>query len=501
MMKLQDLFAGVTGFTPKTGGILSDLEIQGISADARKIGPGFLFVAIRGGRADGHDYLKEAANKGAVAFLVEDGSRVPEGFDGPVLVALEVRALLDRLASRFYGDPSQKMFCVGVTGTNGKTSTTYLIESILNAGRMPCGVIGTVNHHLGEKVWPSDMTTPDPVFLQHRLKEFLDEGAQAVALEISSHALDQARADSVNFDVAIFTNLTRDHLDYHSNMESYFSAKQRLFLDLLHATSKARPRAIVNIGDEWGRQLRISDRASLWTYGSDSADFRYEILSSEFSGTVFRLECPFGTYDLEFPMSGEHNVQNAVAAVAAGLAAGLDFEQVAAALAKFRGVPGRLQAVKNKSGLNVFVDYAHSPDALENVLKTLRRVRSDLGADVRIWTLFGCGGDRDRGKRPEMARVAESLSDRVIVTSDNPRTESPESIIDEICAGFQRPEMIHREVDRARAIDHVIRSADPGDVILIAGKGHETTQTIGTQKFNFSDVQVADQSLQRRGEA
>ncbi|MBX3039174.1 MAG: UDP-N-acetylmuramoyl-L-alanyl-D-glutamate--2,6-diaminopimelate ligase [Bdellovibrionaceae bacterium] len=498
-MKLQDLFTGHSGFTTKTGAELPDLDIKGLSSDARKVEPGFLFIAIKGSKADGHDFIVDAIGRGAVALVVQDGARVPDSFSGPVIISAEIRLLVDRLASRFWGDPSQKMFCVGVTGTNGKTSTTYLVETVLNAGHLPCGVIGTVNHHLGDKVWPSDMTTPDPIFLQKRLKEFQEDGAQAAALEVSSHALDQARADSVNFDVAVFTNLTRDHLDYHQDMESYFAAKQRLFLDLLHGTLKPKPRAIVNIGDEWGRKLRISDRAALWTYGASDADFRHQIIASEFTGTVFHVECPFGALDIDFPMPGDHNVQNAVAALAVGLAAGLDLEQAASALSKFHGVPGRLQAVPNMTGLHVFVDYAHSPDALENVLLTLRNIREGMGSPARIWVIFGCGGDRDRGKRPEMGRIAESLADQVVVTSDNPRTEDPNAIIADILGGLQQKTKAHSIVDRSAAIHFAIENAIPGDVILIAGKGHEDYQVVGTEKRPFRDAEVADTALRARG--
>lgn len=499
-MKLQDLFVGIPDLQLKAPGGWETEEALELCFDSRQVQKGSVFVAVRGAKADGHAYLEAAVRQGAVALVVEDERRVPADFKGVVAVCPHSRVALDALAVRWSSDPTAKLFCVGVTGTNGKTSTTYLIESILNSASMSCGVIGTVDHHLGEKTWPSEMTTPDPVFLQKRLREFVEAGAKAVAMEVSSHALDQSRADSVQFDVAVFTNLTRDHLDYHATMEDYFAAKQKLFLEVLHASPKTTLRAIVNIGDEWGRRLRLSDRASLWTYGSDEADFRFEILASEFTGTVFRLDCPYGTVDVSFPMPGLHNVQNAVAALAVGLAAGLDLEQAVSALEKFRGVPGRLQSVTPASDLHVFVDYAHSPDALENVLKTLRQIRDGMGSPAKIWTVFGCGGDRDKGKRPEMAKVAESFSERIVITSDNPRTEDPFLILKEIQSGLSAEDKATLIEDRERAIRHAIEHADPGDVILIAGKGHEDYQILGTEKRPFSDLEVAARILGERRE-
>lgn len=496
-MKLQHLFSILPGIPENA---FSHIEVTGIFNDARLVEPGSVFVAIRGVKLDGHSFIPDAIAKGAAALVVEDRSLVPSAYAGVVLQVANSREVLDILASRFYWDPGQELFCVGVTGTNGKTSVTYMTEAILNHGRLPTGVIGTVNHHLGVKVWPSEMTTPDPVFLQRRLREFRSEGALAVAMEVSSHALDQRRVDSVPFNTVIFTNLTRDHLDYHQTMEKYLEAKQRLFTDLMWKTHKRPCFAIVNTADKYGRRLRVAEPAILWTYGAEDSDIRYKILRMEFSHTHFRVWTPMGETEIQLPMSGTHNVMNALAALGAGLSAGLSLSVCAEALSQFTGVPGRLQSVPNAKGLSVFVDYAHSPDALENVLTALNKVRENLRSSARIWTIFGCGGDRDKGKRPLMAQMALRYSDKVVITSDNPRTESPESIIEDILTGVRGSDRdkVITVIDRRRAIMETVQQAVDGDVVLIAGKGHEDYQIIGTQKVPFSDVKVAEEALAER---
>jgi UDP-N-acetylmuramoyl-L-alanyl-D-glutamate--2,6-diaminopimelate ligase len=386
---------------------------------------------------------------------------------------------------------------MGITGTNGKTSVTYMVECILDYAKMPTGVIGTVNHRLRDKVWPTDMTTPDPVNLQKRLHQFHEEGASAVVMEVSSHALQQKRVDSVPFNAVVFTNLTRDHLDYHGTMEEYFKAKQRLFTDLLWKTNKSPCFAIINTDDRWGRQMRVADPAILWTYGNREGDFKFFIQSMDFAKTVFKLQTPAGEAEIHLPMSGTHNVMNATAAIALAIAAGVPLATCAKALEKFRGVPGRLETVPNNKDLAVFVDYAHTPDALENVLNSLIRVREDLKSSAKIWTVFGCGGDRDKGKRPLMTQMALKYSDHVVLTSDNPRTEDPEQILKDMTDGLPAGEQykIKKRTQRREAIQLAIESAKPGDVILIAGKGHEDYQIIGTTKHPFSDVEVAGEFL------
>lgn len=496
-MKLNNLFSIIPGTSNYT---LSEAEVSGVFNDARLVVPGSVFVAIRGSKLDGHSFLGDAVAKGAAALVVEDKAKVPAGYAGFVWQTENSRETLDLLASRYYLDPGQELFCVGVTGTNGKTSVTYMTEAILNAGKIPTGVIGTVNHHLLDKVWPSEMTTPDPVFLQKRLREFRDDGAMAVAMEVSSHALDQKRVDSVPFNTVIFTNLTRDHLDYHETMDQYFEAKQRLFTDLLWKTEKSPCYAIVNTADKYGRRLKVADPAVLWTYGSKDSDIRYEILKMDFALTHFKVQTPMGEGEIRLPMSGTHNVMNALAALGAGLSAGIPLEICISALDSFTGVPGRLQSVPNKQDLAVFVDYAHSPDALENVLTALTKVRENLNSPAKIWTVFGCGGDRDKGKRPLMAQMALRFSDHVVITSDNPRTEDPQSIINDILVGVAGADKSKATVyiDRKEAIHQTIKRAQPGDVVLIAGKGHEDYQIIGKEKFPFSDVKVAEDALKGR---
>lgn len=501
-MKLHDLFSIFENPTEhQYFGPLTDRELTGVFSDARLITPGSVFVAIPGTKLDGHQFIPDAISKGAVALVVQNRAKVPADFSGFVLQIENSRAALDKLASRFHGDAGNELFCVGVTGTNGKTSITYMIEAILNSADIPTGVIGTVNHHLKEQVWPSEMTTPDPVFLQKRLREFTQAGAKAVAMEISSHALDQNRVDSVPFNAVVFTNLTRDHLDYHLTMKNYFEAKQKLFTNLLWSTTKNPCFAIVNTDDSYGRTLKVADPATIWTYGSRrDADIRYKILEIGFALSKFEVDTPVGQAVVSLPMAGTHNILNALGALGVGLAAGVSLEKCALALSHFQGVPGRLESVPHGQKISVFVDYAHTPDALENVLTALQKVKANLNSTGRIWTIFGCGGDRDKGKRPLMAEIAVRLSDQVIITSDNPRTEDPESIINDILQGVPSVEKNKTQVvvDRKEAIAQALMQAQPEDVILIAGKGHEDYQIIGTQKIPFSDVKVAQEILGAR---
>ena len=513
-MKLQDLFQIPESEVGRT--ISKEIAATNVSSlvfDTRKLQAGCVFVAIRGGKHDGHMFLSEAATQGAAGLVVEDANLVPPGFRGYVAVVASTRLALARLAMRWYDSPSSKLFTVGVTGTNGKTTTTHMIESVLNRGGWPTGVVGTIDHHLGTTVWPSDMTTPDPIAFQSRLKDFADHGAKAVALEVSSHALDQARVDGVEFDVGVFTNLTRDHLDYHGTMEAYFAAKLRFFTELLRESSKKSRFAILNVDDAHvaraAGQLRGLNNAKalqVWSFGaktlsptSRNLDFEYEILRQGFDGVDFRLRTPGGTKVLTLAMAGLHNVQNAVSAYATGMAAGFDEATVARAVEEIRGVNGRLEHIPNAGGLHVFVDYAHTDDALVAILKLLGQIRSDSKAShARIITVFGCGGDRDRGKRPLMMRAALDGSNQVIVTSDNPRTEDPELILDDAMAVVRSEEIskVERMVDRRAAIRRAIEIAKPGDVVLIAGKGHEATQTIGTVKIPFSDAKIAKETLE-----
>ncbi len=493
------------------------MQVSAIVVDTRKLVPQCIFVAIRGAKADGHQFLAEAVAKGAIVLVVEDAANVPAGFRGFVQKVPSSRLELARLASVWASLPSQNLFTVGVTGTNGKTTTTHMIESVLNAGSIPTGVIGTIDHHFGSKVWPTELTTPDPMAFQMRLKEFVKLGAKAVALEVSSHALMQSRVDFVEFNAGVFSNLTRDHLDYHGTMENYFEAKVRFFSELLTNSKKKETFAILNGDDDWVLKARDRllkrKRSTIWTFANAATpaskklgkiEFTFEIVEQSFEGVRFKLKTPGGTHSILLPMTGLHNVQNAVSAFAVGLAAGIDERQLVKSLGEIPGVNCRLESVRNSKGVHVFVDFAHTDEGLVATLKTLTAIRESAAASGRasatakIITVFGCGGDRDRGKRPLMMRAALDGSDKVVVTSDNPRNEDPEVILDDAMAAVKSEEKakVQRIADRRKAIERAIEAAAPGDVVLIAGKGHETTQQIGAVKHPFSDARVAREILE-----
>lgn len=483
------------------------LPVSQICVDTRQVQPGALFVAIAGHKLDGHDYIQQAIDQGAVAVVYTDVNKLPADISIVTIQVAEARRALERLASFFYDEPSSHLYCIGVTGTNGKTSTTYMVEYLLDAVGVATGVIGTIDHHFQQQIWSGEMTTPDAVSLQKRLFEMKNLGAKAVAMEISSHALEQHRASSVQLDVGVFTNLTRDHLDYHQTMNEYFLAKQKLFSEVLASSSKLVKIAAVHTDSKWGRRLLMPAKLKVATFGKLDADFQYKITSVNFKFTQFELKTPYGVFNCKLPMIGAHNVQNAIGALIAALGYFEVFGDYAAgakqmglmieAMQNFRGVPGRLQMVPGEHPVNVFIDYAHTPDALQNVLRSLQEVRAKSGSGAKIICVFGCGGDRDKGKRPLMAKVAEKLADLVIVTSDNPRTENPQQIIQDICTGFEKIKPISIEA-RQSAIQDAIEIANPADVILIAGKGHEDYQIIGTQKTYFSDFETAAKLLQQK---
>ena len=480
--------------------VLTSNYLKGISAvtsDSKLVVQGGAFVAVRGTSVDGHQFLPAACLRKPALVVVEDLRFVPNDFEGDVVQVSSSRRALMELASAYFENPSERLLCFGVTGTNGKTSTSLMIEKIMNDAGNPTGVMGTIDHHLGRRKWESSLTTPDPLVLQGRLREFLNLGARAVAFEVSSHALAQSRADSIEFDVAVFTNLTRDHLDYHQTMEAYFAAKNRLFSELLANSPKKAVFAVVNTDDEWGRKVRPPLRVQTVTYGQCGQDFSFQVDQSDFSGTHFTLQALDRVTRVFFPLVGLHNVYNAVGALAATTSVGVALEQGMSSLREFTGVPGRLERVPNHQGKNVFVDYAHTPDALEKVLAALHSVRSHKTDSTRIFTVFGCGGDRDAGKRPLMMRVAIEQSDVVVLTSDNPRTEDPQKIIADCLNGCPSKDRgrCFVEPDRKSAIALAFSQAHSGDVILIAGKGHEDYQILGTQKIPFSDVQVAKELL------
>lgn len=465
-----------------------------LSASSRDVSLGGLFVAIRGNAADGHSFLADAFDKGCAIAVVEDRDAL---FGKPGIVVRNSRLALSALAALFHEDPSSRMKVVGITGTNGKTTTNWILYHLLNSiagGALRIGTLGT--EYLGRSAQEGSLTSPDPISLHAVMREAERAGARACVMEASSHALDQARVEDVKFDVGVFTNLTRDHLDYHKTFEHYFAAKSHLF-ELLQSDKKGTKAAVINIDDPYGAQLWERTRQmglSDWSFGRDArARFSLRDVSETPATmiiTIYDREAR-GELHISAPFIGPHNAENVVAAFASAVALGLPSEAVIDGLAKTPQVPGRLERVGDK-GPRVFVDYAHTPDALERVLHAVR-----VSTEGRLWCVFGCGGDRDKGKRPEMGRIAAEGADHVVVTSDNPRTEEPQAILNDILASGIAPTIV--EVDRASAIQRAIKEAAPQDTVVIAGKGHEDYQIIGTTKVHFSDQEVARKALEERG--
>ena len=468
-------------------GVDLQATVTGVEYDSRRVAPGALFVAVRGQVTDGNRFAEAARRKGALAIVSEQ----PPQPGLPWVQVPDARVALARLAAAFQGDPAASLALVGVTGTNGKTTTTYLIDATLRAAGRTVGLLGTVQYRLGARIAEAARTTPESADLHALLREMKDTGCGEAVLEVSSHSLALERLHGVEFDVAVFTNLTRDHLDFHGDMHAYFESKRRLFDTLLKPTG----RAVINADDDRAAELAAASRAPVWTFGlRRPADFRADEPSLSLGGTRFTAQTPFGPLAVETPLLGRFNVQNVLAALCAALARGVSPEQALAGVAAVRGVPGRLERVDNDAGFSVVVDYAHTDDALKNLLETVR----ELGPR-RIVTVFGCGGDRDRSKRPLMGMVAARLSDVVVVTSDNPRSEPPEAIIAEVLrgtGGVRRGEC-HAVVDRREAIARAFELAGPGDAVVIAGKGHEATQTLRERSVPFDDRQVARDLLGR----
>jgi UDP-N-acetylmuramoyl-L-alanyl-D-glutamate--2,6-diaminopimelate ligase len=488
----------------------TEIEIQGLHYDSRQVLPGGLFFALRGSAADGHRFIETAIKAGAAAIVVEDDSSIPAGT--PYAKVPDARIAMSKMAAVFYGNPADKLALIGITGTNGKTTISYIIEAILEEAGIPAAVLGTVSYRFREKALPALHTTPESIDLQKILSGMSQLGARGVVMEVSSHALEQHRVDGCRFDLGIFTNLTRDHLDYHQDMESYLASKKRLFSELL-ITDGVKPRrhAVVNIDDPYGRQIAEEAVCPVFSYGLDPAaqvsarDIRFSV-----TGIAGMLLTPKGETPFRSRMPGRFNLYNILAAAAAGVALDLPLAAISRAIESHKKVPGRLESLENVRGIALFVDYAHTDDALGNVLRTLREV-----APARIITLFGCGGDRDRGKRPIMGEVAGKFSALTIVTSDNPRTENPATIMADIRSGIQplgiREYAVAEISDtfaekgyvlvesRREAIRLAVRVARPGDIVLLAGKGHEEYQIIGTERIHFDDREEAADALREPG--
>jgi UDP-N-acetylmuramoyl-L-alanyl-D-glutamate--2,6-diaminopimelate ligase len=516
-MRLAELIPAELGASGLAAGAAA-VEIDGLAYDSRRVQPGTLFFCVPGEHSDGHDHAAQAVAAGAAALVVER----PLGLGVPEVQVPSARAAEGPVAARFYGDPSATLEVVGVTGTNGKTTTAYLVRALLEAGGHPCGLLGTVTSIVAGQERPVSRTTPEAIDLQAALRAMLDGGERACAMEVSSHALELGRAAGVHFTAGIFTNLTQDHLDFHGTMEEYFQAKRRLFVPTPPTVS------VVNVGDSYGQRLAaelpravtfavegVRGEASTPTPTptptrtpdgevsapqdvASRATYRASGVCCDFQRCRFTLHTPEGRREVALPLPGRFNVANAVGALAAVHSLGVDFDTVVAALERGVRVPGRFEPVEEGQEFAVLVDYAHTPDSLENVLRAAHEV-----AEGRVICVFGAGGDRDRGKRPLMGEVAARLADVVVVTSDNPRSEDPEAIVAEIVAGAARARAagtlpIESIVDRRTAIDRTIAVAGHGDVVVIAGKGHEQGQELSDgRRVPFDDVTVAREALRK----
>ncbi len=466
-----------------------DREITSIAYDSRRVQPGALFVAIKGEKVDGSQFVEMALERGAVAVVSEHTELRSRATN---IVVPNARWALADMAAAFYQNPSKHLKLAAVTGTNGKTTTTFLLKHICDHAMLRCGLMGTVRYEVGERVLPATRTTPESSDVHDLLWQMRSAGCKAAAMEVSSHAVVQARVRGVEFDCVIFTNLTQDHLDYHKTMEAYFEAKAQLFSGLLEQPKK-KGKAIINLDDRYGAQLVIRFRNDLpvITYGVGVlADFRASNIRSDFQGTSYQLDAGGRSYLVRLPLIGMFNVYNSLAAIAGAHALGVDVRTSVLALANAPAVPGRLQSVPAQRQFKVFIDYAHTDDALHNVIRTCREL-----APNRLIVVFGCGGNRDQTKRARMGAVVDQHADYAIVTSDNPRREQPEAIIADIKAGMPRGryEVI---VDRKEAIFKAIAMAQPRDIILIAGKGHETYQEFADHSVPFDDLAVAAQAME-----
>ncbi len=482
-MRLSELIAEIPALrierVDRIGAESADPEITGVTHDSRTVEPGDLYVALVGQRFDGRDFARDAVARGAVAVVVD-----------------ETRALLAPLAAAVYGHPDRELILAGVTGTNGKSTVATLIAAILGAAGIPAGFVGTLGYRFGTQTFPGGHTTPEASDLYRTLRRMHDAGARAVAMEVSSHALDPAmgRVAGVQFDVGVFTNLTRDHLDYHPDMESYFAAKRRLFDQL-----KPGARAVVNMDDPWGRRLAAELPGAL-TFGA-GGDIEATESKLDAAGTHATVRTPRGTLRFSSPLLGTYNLANLLAAAAAAEALGLPHEAVVRAFEAQRPIPGRMEPVDHGQPFPVFVDYAHTDAALDAALRSAREV---AGPGGKVAVVFGCGGDRDAGKRPLMGRVAGELADLPIATSDNPRSEDPLAILAAVeeglkASGNSAGTIGYRLVpDRREAIRQAISIAEPGWVVLVAGKGHEREQIIGDRKLPFSDFDEIEKALEER---
>jgi len=484
MMRLEQLLKNLDDYRDQAG--IKDFEVKGVTADSKNVSEDFIFVAIKGTHCDGHEYIDDAIEKGARVVLVQShDTRHKSQEKAQFIVVNDTRKAMARLVAEFYGNPSKSVRVVGITGTNGKTTISYLLEAILReAGKNPA-VIGTVNYRFNQKILPSKNTTPGPQELQPLLKEMLDSGVDYALMEVSSHALDQDRVGAIDFHSAIFTNLTQDHLDYHQTMENYFLAKTKLFKNI-HVNAFA----VINNDDTYAKTLKALTRARVITYGLKyNVDALAKDIKFDLSHTEFTLRWKGKEEKINSRLIGRHNVYNILASVAWAMNEGISFELIKSAIEKFDLVPGRLERIDSKKGFFCFVDYAHTEDALYNVINALKEV-----CKQKIILVFGCGGERDKTKRPKMGKVATDLADSAIITNDNPRSEDPLEIVSDIKKGITKDNYCVI-LDRREAIKKALNLARPGDAVLIAGKGHENYQILKEQRIAFDDREVVAECL------
>ena len=472
-----------------------DQLVTSVTDDSRAVASGSLFIAVKGERVDGHRYVGQAIEAGAAAIVAQESV---DHRSIPFVRVADSRKALGFIGGRFYGDPSAQLTMVGVTGTNGKTTTTYLCKSLMEGLGRQVGLIGTVAYQIGSETIPASHTTPGALELQGLLARMCQAQMDSVVMEVSSHALAMDRTAGCEYDVAVFTNLTQDHLDYHRTMEEYFNAKLRLFTTLGQG-KKTGQRAVINMDDPRGAQVRAACRVPVWGFAvKGRADLQAENVRLSMNGSTFTAVTPAGVFTVDSRLVGEHNVYNLLGAIGVALHAGATCDQVREAVAALTNVPGRFERVSAGQDFTVVVDYAHTEDALLRLLTAAQALKTH-----RIITVFGCGGDRDRGKRPKMGRAAVEYSDVVVLTSDNPRTEDPLAILREVEAGVREALQArshveyHLVADRREAIKSAVRLARTGDIVLIAGKGHEDYQILGTKKVHFDDREVAREAIQQ----
>lgn len=466
------------------------VEVRNIVYNSREVSEGSLFVAIRGLNVDGHRFIPEAVLSGAVGVVLEDDETIGDDYfkeRGIVkIVVPDSRKALALISSAFYGFPSRNLKLVGVTGTNGKTTTTHLIKSILESAGLKTGLIGTINYVIGDEVIPAIQTTPESLDINRFLSEMVNKNISACVMEVSSHALALDRVYGLDFDIGVFTNLTQDHLDFHRTFEAYFQAKKILFDSLKESTY-----AIYNIDDPYGEKIVADTKAKKLSYGkSEKADIKAKDIKLSFDGTSLVVQTPIGnSFEINSKLIGEFNVYNILASVAVGYVLGIEPENIKKGIEDLENVKGRFEKIVSPDGYIVVIDYAHTPDALEKCIDTILRLKEQVGGGKLI-TVFGCGGDRDVGKRPMMGKIATERSDITIITSDNPRFEDPQKIILDIVEGVKQNSVYYTFIDRKEAINYALEIARKGDIVLIAGKGHEEYQIIEDKRIPFSDKQV-----------